>query len=98
MWAYGAAAAGAAMLLVYLTLIFAQDGSEVLRALPWALLMAIAVGAALWSAQIGDRRVARNLMIVTVVLYAVIGVLALFTIGIGFLLAAVVATVAVFRN
>lgn len=96
-FAVGAAAIGGAMLVVYVSVLVAQGETQWFEVLPWALLMAIAGGAALAASRLEDRRVARNLMLVAAGAYALIGVAAILTIGIGFLVAAALATMAAIR-
>jgi len=92
----GAAVLGFAMLAVYLTLIAGQGGASFL-AVPWALMMAIAAAGAFYSARLEDRRVARKIMIGSAVLFVLLGIASVLTIGFGFLLAAILSTVAASR-
>ena len=91
----GAAALGFAMLVVYLTLIAAEGGNSFFDIFPWALLMATAAVIALASVLIAEERLARNLLIGAAALYGVIGVVSIFSIGFGFLLAATAAGAAI---
>lgn len=84
------------MLAVYLSIILSQ-GSSVTEILPWAALMAAPAILALLSVSTRDRRVARSLLMVAAVLYGIVGVLGILTIGIGFLIAAAAAAVGVAR-
>ena len=97
-WAIATAVAGASMLAVYVTLIVAQGGDSFFEVLPWALLMVVATIGALASAHIEERRIARNATIAVAVLFALLGYVSISTIGVGFLLAAVLATVATVRS
>lgn len=85
------------MLAVYVTLILAQGDDSFLDVLPWLLLMGAAVIAAFTSAQMEDARTARSLMIAAAVVFTVLGVLSLLTIGLGFLVAAFLAWQATIR-
>ena len=96
-WATGAAILGVAMLAVYVTLIVAQGNTSWFEVLPWVLLMVIASAFAFASAQVVDRRLARNLLLGATALFGLIGVLSLFSIGLGFLLAAAAAAVGTAR-
>ena len=87
---------GFAMLAVYLTLIADQGGASLL-VVPWALLMAIAAVGAFSSTRVEDRRIARKIMIGSAVLFVLLGIATALTIGFGFLLAAVLSTVAASR-
>lgn len=87
---------GFAMLAVYLILIANQGGASFF-VVPWALSMAIAAAGAFSAAQIADQRVARRVMIGSAVLFGLLGIASALTIGFGFLLAAVLSTVAATR-
>lgn len=93
-WAFGTAVLGVVMLVGYVILILAQGSASFSDVLPGALLMAVAAIAALAAALIEDRRLAGNLMVAAAVLFALLGALSILSIGIGFLLIAVLATVA----
>jgi hypothetical protein len=88
---------GFAMLAAYLALIVAQGGVALIDVLPWAVLMLIAAIAALAAAQFEDRRIARNVMVAAAALFTLLGVASILGIGIGFLVAATLATVAAIR-
>jgi hypothetical protein len=88
---------GFAMLAAYLALIVAQGGVALIDVLPWAVLMLIAAIAALAAAQFEDRRIARNVMVAAAALFTLLGVVSILGIGIGFLVAATLATVAAIR-
>ena len=76
------------MLAVYVTLILSEGGNTLGTTMPWALLMLIAAVIALASALVADPRLARNLLIGAGILFGLLGVVSLLTIGIGFLVAA----------
>ena len=96
-WATGAAILGFAMLAVYVTLIIAQGNTSWFEVLPWALAMATGSAIAFASAQVVDRHLARNLLLGATALFGLIGVLSLFSIGLGFLVAAAAAAVGAAR-
>ena len=96
-WAAGAAVIGAVMLAIYVVLILSEEGSTVSSILPWALLMASAPAMALGSVLMGDRRQSRSLMIGAAVLFGLLGVVSILTIGLGFLVAAALATVGIVK-
>ena len=81
---------------MYLSLIVRQ-GTSLLDALPWTLFMAVAASVALAGALIGDRGTARKMMVFAAVLFGILGGLAILTIGVGFLLTAILAAVAAGR-
>ncbi len=82
------------MLGLYVILLVAQGGFEG-SALPWAILMATAAALSGISARTADPSVARNLLFAAVALFLLIGVLAIFTIGIGFLVTAALGITAI---
>ena len=96
-WAGGAAVLGFAMLAVYVTLSVAQGNTSWFEVLPWVLAMATGSALAFASAQVVDRRLGRNLLLGATALFGLIGVLSLFSIGLGFLLAAAAAAVGAAR-
>jgi hypothetical protein len=93
-WSYGSVVVGVIMLAIYATLIVVQKDHSFLEALPWAMLMAIAAGAAFVGGRMGNGRAARNMMVAAALLFALLGAASIFTIGVGFLVAAGLATVA----
>jgi hypothetical protein len=71
----------------------AEGGNSFFDIFPWALLMAIAAAIAFTGVLVEDRRMARNLLIAAAALYGVLGFVSLFTVGLGFMLAAAAAAV-----
>jgi|GEM_PF-3193335 len=96
-WAFGTAVIGFAMLAIYVAIVVGEGVHSLLDVLPWATLMAVAAITAFAAAHIEDRRIARNMMVAAAVLFAVLGWASIFSIGLGFLLAAALATVAAIR-
>lgn len=96
-WATATAVLGFALLAVYLTLIVSQGGNEIFEILPWALLMATAGVMSFAAIHVREVRIARNLLVGAALLYAVIGAVAILSIGFGFLLTAAVAVIAITR-
>lgn len=84
-----AAGIGFAMTVIYIALILAQD-SSVVEAVPFALVMGLASGMALVSVRVRSAAMARRLLISGAVLFILIGLLAILSIGVAFLLAGVV--------
>jgi hypothetical protein len=76
------------MLAAYVTLILSEGGNTLETTMPWALLMLIAAAIALASALVADPRLARKLLLGAGVLFGLLGVVSILTIGIGFLVAA----------
>jgi hypothetical protein len=87
-WATGGAILGLVMVVIYVSLILSEGENSIVDILPWALLMAITVAIAFASVFVADQRLARNLLIAATVLFGLLGVVSLLTIGLGFLLAA----------
>lgn len=96
-WTTLTAVLGFALLAVYVTLIVSQGDVEIFAILPWALLMATAAVMSLAAVRARETRIARNLLGGAALLYVVIGAVAILSIGIGFLLAAAAAVVAIRR-
>ena len=96
-WATVAGILGVAMLAVYVTVIVDQGTTSWSEVLPWALLMAIGSALAFASARVADPRRSRNLLLGASAVFGLIGVLSLFSIGLGFLLAAAAAAVGLLR-
>jgi hypothetical protein len=82
------------MLAAYLTLILSEEGNAFGTTMPWALFMLIAALVAFASVFVADPRLARNLLIGATVLFGLLGVVSLLTIGLGFLVTAGVSLVA----
>ena len=96
-WALGTAVVGFAMVAIYVALILGDGTSSFLDALPWATLMALPAAAALAAAYIKDRRIARNMLVATAVVFLGLGLISILSIGLGFLLAGGLATIAAVR-
>lgn len=96
-WAFGTAVVGFAMVAIYVAIIMGEGVHSLLDVLPWVTAMAAAAITAFAGAYTKDPRIARNLMVAAVVMFAVLGAVSILSIGIGFLLAAVLATVATTR-
>ena len=96
-WALVAAMTGFTALAVYVVLIIAEGNNSVLEVLPWILLMGSAAGAALVARVTTSLLSARRLLVVAAVVFAAIGVLAIFTIGLLFLVAAAASAIAAAR-
>lgn len=85
------------MLAVYLGIMMSEGTNSLVYVLPWAVLMAIAPALALASVLVLDLRMARNLLIGAAALFGLLGVVSVFTIGVGFLIAAALAAVGAAR-
>ena len=79
---------------VYVTVIV-QEGNNSLREVsPWVVIMLIGTSAAATSALAPDHRVRRFCAIAATLILGALGVVAIFSVGVGFLLAAVIACLA----
>lgn len=96
-WAAFTALLGFGMLGVYVAVIVAQGGNSIAEIAPWALLMATPAVLAFVSVFVQDVRVVRGLLVGSAALFGIVGALGILTIGIGFLLAAVAAVMAITR-
>ena len=96
MWPLAAGLVGSLMLTVYLVVLSNEDNSF-LEILPWVLVMAIATLVAFASGFVRDYRIAGNLAIAATILFGGVGLLALASIGFGFLIAAAMSMFAVIR-
>ena len=83
------------MLVLYVTLLVAQGDGLDAAALPWAILMAAAAALAGIAARTAEPTTARNILIPAVGLFLLLGVLAILSIGIGFLVAAALGITAI---
>jgi hypothetical protein len=96
-WALGTAVVGFAMVAIYVALILGDGASSFLDALPWATLMALPAAAALAAAYVKDRRIARNMLVAAAVVFLGLGLISILSIGLGFLFAGGLATIAAVR-
>ena len=87
-WATVAVAIGFATLAVYIALITNQGGSSFWDIFPWALLMVTAGVIAFFATLTKDPGIARNLLSGAAALWFVIGAVSIFSVGMGFLMAA----------
>lgn len=96
--AIASAVFGAGTTAAYIALV-ASDGNNTLSEVaPWVLLMLSASGLALWGAIVEDERRARRLLVAATLVFAAIGVLAIFSIGLLYLIAAALSGVAAART
>ena len=85
------------MLAIYVSLISSEGNNTLVEILPWALLMSIAAGLVLASVFVPSVRTARILLTTGAVLFALLGVVSILTIGLGFLIAAALATIGIVK-
>ncbi len=91
-----AAVAGFGLLAVYVTIMVSQE-STFADAFPWALIMAAGAGAIAVAGRMGNRRHARWVLIGAAVMFGLLGLASLLSIGIGFLVVAVLSGAAAVR-
>jgi len=85
------------MLAIYLALILSEGNDTISEVLPWVGLMAVAATLSLIAARIRNVQSARMMLIGSAVMYFGIGAVSLLSIGIGFIIAGVIAVVGVAR-
>ena len=76
------------MLTMYLVLLSNEGNNSFLETLPWVLVVAIATLGAFASAFVPKRHLAGNLAIAATMVFGGVGLLALASVGLGFLMAA----------
>ncbi len=85
------------MLAVYIALIVTQDGGSFSEAMPWAMFMTIAPIGAIVASRVHDRRTAKIRLIGSAIVWALLGLVSLLSLGVGFLIAAGAVSVAAIR-
>lgn len=98
LWTLVAAVIGVTMTAIYVALIVAQDDTSVVEALPFATMMGLASGMALAAARVRSTAIARRLLISGALLFTLIGVLAILSIGLALLMAGGAAALGVRRT
>lgn len=93
-FAWASTVVSAAWTALYLFLIIREADDSFWAIFPWALVMVVGTGAALTAAVARDAQVARRGAMVATVVLGVLGIVAIFTIGLGFVVAAVLAGLA----
>jgi hypothetical protein len=81
------------MTAVYIVVIWAEGNNSFSEIFPWALSMGTGAVLAFISTLVANRAVARGLLLGAVAVFGIIGWLAIFSVGLGFLLAAVAAVI-----
>jgi hypothetical protein len=79
------------MLAIYLSVIPSEGNDSISEVLPWVGLMAVATTLALIAARIHNVQSARMMLIGSAVMYFGIGAVSILSIGIGFIIAGVIA-------
>lgn len=94
MSAWASAVVAALTTLVYVVVILQEGNDPFWDVFPWAMIMLIGTFAALVSALVPDPRVGRFSAIAAAVIFGVLGVVATLSVGVGFILAAILACLA----
>lgn len=94
MLAGGSAVIAALTTVVYVVLIQQEGGDSFWEVFPWVAIMLIGTLAALGSALVRDPNVGRFSAVEAAVVLGILGMVAIFSVGVGFLLAAVLAALA----
>ena len=95
--AVGAAVLAGAMLAIYLGLIIAEGGNSLASVLPWASLMGAGCVTLIIASWIREDTTARTLLNAGAVAYAVLGIVSILSIGIGFIAVAALSATAASR-
>ncbi|WP_133241277.1 hypothetical protein [Nocardioides gansuensis] len=93
-WAWVSSALAGATTVVYLAVVASEGNNSFWDVFPWVMLMLIGTGLAVTSALVRDSRVSRAFALAGVVILGIIGLVSIFSVGIGLLLAAVAAGLA----
>lgn len=93
-WALGAGIVGSILVGVYVALFVGEGDNSIAAMAPWASLMLVAAALAFVGAAAKSRRVVRAALLGATIVFGAIGLLAIFTIGILFIAAAVMSGVA----
>ena len=97
LWALAAGGIGLAVTFVYIGIIVSQGDTPWVPVTLFALVMALASTAALAAELISNAATGRQLLVVSTVMFAVVGMLGIFTIGMPLLVAAALAAVGAIR-
>lgn len=92
-WALVAGVVGLFALGIYIAVLVGEGNNTVSEVAPWAGAMLVASVLALVGARASDRTLARTTLLVATVLFGVLGVLAIFSIGVLLLGASVLSAV-----
>lgn len=96
-WSWASTAVAVTTTAIYVAVIAGEGNNPFWDVLPWAMLMVIATGAVLVSALTDDPSLGRFSATAGAVLLGSLGVIAIFSVGVGFLLSAVLAGIAAAR-
>jgi hypothetical protein len=93
-WSLASTAATTLTTAIYLIAITMEGNNSAWDVFPWALLMVVGAAASLCSALSSDARVGRSMAMGAAFVLGTVGVVAVFSVGLGLVLAAVLAGVA----
>ena len=96
-WALASSVLGLVTLGIYLTVLLVEGNNTVIEMAPWAMAMAIASILAFAGAKTSNSAVARLTLLTATILFGLLGVLAIFTIGFLFVVAAIMSAVELAR-
>jgi len=96
-WALAAGGIGFAMTVVYVALIISQGDAEWAPVALFVAAMALASTSALTAEAISDVETGRRFLVFSTLMFAVVGMLGIFTIGLPFLVAAALAAIGAIR-
>ena len=93
-WALAAGAFGLVTLGIYIAALVNEGNNTISEVAPWLAAMIVASALALVGAKASDRTVARRMLLAAAILFGVLGMLAIFSVGILFLAASAMSAVA----
>lgn len=94
-WARASGALAGATTVVYVAVIASEGDNSFWDVFPWVMLMLVGTGMAVTAALVYDSRMSRAFALAGVVILGIIGLVSIFSVGVGFLLAAGAAGLAV---
>ena len=93
-WSVASTAAAALTTAIYVLVIVNEGNNSVWDVFPWAMLMIFGTAASLWSALSANASVGRSMAIGAAAVLGIVGLVAMFSVGLGLILAAILAGVA----
>lgn len=93
-WAWVSSALAGATTVVYVAVIANEGNNSFWDVFPWVMLMLVGTGTAVTAALVRDSRVSRAFALAGVVILGIVGLVSIFSVGIGLLLAAAAAGLA----
>lgn len=93
-WSLAGAVTATLTTAAYLIVIMIEGNNSVWDVFPWVMLMVVGTAASLWSALSRNASVGRSMAIGAAVVLGAVGVVAIFSVGLGLVGAAILAGVA----